>query len=132
MPGGCPPGGGQVPGCQETGDKMKKENLSSIGTIIASLLAASCCIGPAVFVVFGTSVGFMGKLAIFAPYRPYFLAAATAMLGFSFWKLYLKKPDCDCAEDIRVKRIARLIFWIGTILFIFAVSFQRLISLIYA
>ena len=82
---------------------------------VGKLLATSCCIGPAIFVVFGTSVGFMGKLSIFEPYRPYFLTAAAAMLGFSFWKLYLKKPDCDCEEDVRVKKIARIILWIGTV-----------------
>jgi len=110
---------------------MKKENASSFGTIIASLLATSCCIGPAIFVVFGTSVGFMGKLSIFEPFRPYFLTAAAAMLSFSFWKLYLKKPDCDCEEDVRTKTIARIILWVGLILFLFALSFQKLLLLIY-
>ncbi|NOX26334.1 MAG: hypothetical protein GXP59_09545 [Deltaproteobacteria bacterium] len=111
---------------------MKKENISSAGTIIASLLATSCCIGPAIFVVFGTSVGFMDKLAVFAPFRPYFLIAAAAMLGFSFWKLYLKKDDCDCQEDVRVKKIARVILWVGILLFAFSLSFQKILLLIYA
>jgi len=110
---------------------MKKENISSLGTIIASLLATSCCIGPAIFVVFGTSVGFMGKLSIFEPFRPYFLAVAAAMLGFSFWKLYMKKPDCDCKEDVRVKKVARIILWVGTVLFLFALSFQKILLWIY-
>jgi len=110
---------------------MKKENVSSLGTIIASLLATSCCIGPAIFVVFGTSIGFMGKLAIFEPFRPYFLTAAAAMLGFSFWKLYLKKTACDCAEDVRAKKIARVILWVGILLFVFALSFQKILLLIY-
>jgi len=111
---------------------MRKENISSIGTIIASLLATSCCIGPAIFVVFGTSVGFLGSLSIFEPYRPYFLVAAGLMLGFSFWKLYLKPQDCECEEDIRVRRIARIILWIGFALFLFALSFQKLLIWFYA
>ena len=110
---------------------MKKENVSNVGTIIASLLATSCCIGPAIFVVFGTSVGFMGKLSVFEPYRPYFLAAAAAMLGFSFWKLYLKKPDCDCEEDVRAQKAARIILWFGTGLFLFALSFQKILLWLY-
>jgi hypothetical protein len=40
---------------------MKKENITSIGTVAASLLASSCCIGPAIFIVFGTSVEFLQR-----------------------------------------------------------------------
>jgi hypothetical protein len=73
----------------------------------------------------------MGKLTVFAPFRPWFLAAAAAMLGFSFWKLYLKKADCNCEEDVRVKKIARIILWVGTSLFLIALSFQRVLLWIY-
>lgn len=110
---------------------MKKENFSSVGTIITSILATSCCIGPALFVLFGTSTGFLAGLTVFGPFRPYFLAAAAAMLGFSFWKLYLQEPDCRCTEDIRARRIARIIFWIGTLFFLSALSIQRILPLIY-
>ncbi len=79
--------------------KMKKENISSIGTVVAAFLAASCCIGPAIFVIFGTSAGFLGKLAFFETYRAYLLGAGFLMLGFSFWKLFLKKADCTCEME---------------------------------
>ncbi len=69
---------------------MKIENASTIGTVIASLLAASCCIGSAIFVVFGASAGFLGKLAFFETYRPYLLGVGFLMLGFSFWESSLK------------------------------------------
>ena len=110
---------------------MRMEKLSGSGVIIASLLATSCCIGPAIFVVFGTSVGFMGNLSFFDPFRPYFLTVAAIMLGFSFWKIYLKKPDCDCEEDVRTKKIARIILWSGAILFLFALFFQKILLWIY-
>jgi len=74
----------------------------------------------------------MGKLSFFEPYRVYFLTAAGLMLGFSFWKLYLKKADCDCNEDVRARKIARVILWIGTGLFLFALFFQKILLLIYA
>lgn len=105
---------------------MKKENVSSLGTIVTALLAASCCIGPVVFAVFGTSIGFLGKLAILDPIRPYLLAAACGMFGYSFWKLYLKKSiPCDCEADRRSRRIARGIFWTGFTALIFAVLFPK-------
>ena len=78
---------------------MKIENVSTIGTVIASLLAASCCIGPAIFMVFGASAGFLGKLAFFETYWPYLLDAGFLMLGFSFWKLFIKKADCNCEKE---------------------------------
>jgi len=110
---------------------VKTEKISGAGIIIASLLAASCCIGPAIFVVFGTSISFMGSLSFFEPFRPYFLAVAAIMLVFSFWKLYLKKPDCNCEEDVRTKKIARVILWSGAIFFLFALFFQKIILWIY-
>lgn len=111
---------------------MKTENISSFGTLIASFLAASCCIGPAIFVVFGASVGFMGKLTFFDTYRPYLLGAGFLMLGFSFWKLFIKKPDCKCEADVRSRKIARGIWWIGFAALVFAATFQPVLLWIYA
>lgn len=106
---------------------MKKENVSSIGTAIASLLATSCCIGPAIFVVFGTSAGFLGRLSFLEPIRPYLLGIAFVMLGYSFWKLYLKKADCQCKEDIRARRVARVILWVGFGALVFSLTFRKTI-----
>jgi len=110
---------------------MKTENISSMGTILTSFVAASCCIGPAIFVIFGTSAGFMSSFAFLEPLRPYLLGAAISLLGFSFWKLYLKKQDCLCKEDIRARKIARGIFWIGAVAFIISASFQSVLIQLY-
>jgi mercuric ion transport protein len=110
---------------------MKKENVSSLGTVLASLLATSCCIGPAIFVISGASIGVLSKLSFLTVLRPYLLSAAFLMLGYSFWKLYLRKPDCPCPEDLRPRRIARVIFWIGFVSLVFAASFQKIIAWIY-
>ena len=110
---------------------MKTENISNFGTVVASFLAASCCIGPAIFVVFGASVGFMGKLTFFETYRPYLLGAGFLMLAFSFWKLFLKKPDCTCDADIRSRKIARGIWCFGFVSLIFAASFQEIALWLY-
>lgn len=110
---------------------MKTENISTIGTVIASFLAASCCIGPAIFVVFGASAGFLGKLAFFETYRPYLLGAGFLMLGFSFWKLFIKKADCNCEADTRSRKIARGIWLFGFGSLALAVSFRKVILLFY-
>jgi hypothetical protein len=53
------------------------------------------------------------------------------MLGFSFWKLFLKKPDCNCKEDIRARKIARGVWWVGFAALVFAASFQPVLLWIY-
>lgn len=106
---------------------MKSVNISNIGTIIVSFLAASCCIGPAIFVVFGVSFGSLAKFGFLEPFKLYFLGVGFLMLGFSFWKLYLKKQDCNCKEDIRSRRIARSIWWVGLFTLLFAATFQTIL-----
>ncbi|GBE15858.1 MAG TPA: hypothetical protein ENH32_00550 [Proteobacteria bacterium] len=107
---------------------LRKENLSSFGSIVAALLAASCCIGPVIFIIFGTSVGFLSKFAALSPFRPYMLGAAFLMLGYSFWKLYLKKADCSCEADFRTRRIARMIFWTAAVAMIISVSYLKVVA----
>ncbi len=111
---------------------MKAENLSTMGTVVTSLLATSCCIGPAIFVVFGASAGFLGKLSFLESYRPYLMTAGFSMLGFSFWKLFIKKPDCNCREDFRARKIARGIWWVGFAALVFSLAFQPVLLWIYA
>ncbi len=112
---------------------MKKENISSAGTIVTSLLASSCCIGPVIFVLFGTSAGFLSKLTFLDPLRPYLLGAAFVMLSYSFWKLYLRKKTiaCACEADERSRKVARGIFWAGFGALVFAVSFQKAVLWIF-
>lgn len=110
---------------------MRKENISGLGTLLASLLAASCCIGPAIFVVFGTSVGFLGRLSFLDPLRPYLLGIAFLTFAYSFWKLYLKRPDCECVESLNARKVARGIFWVGFAALVFAASFGKVIIWIY-
>jgi len=111
---------------------MRRENISSLGTILTAFLATSCCIAPAIFVIFGSSIGFLGKLNILEPISPYLLGTAFLMLSYSFWKLYIKKVECTCKEDIRARRLGRIIFWIGFVALIFASSFQTIILRMYS
>ena len=51
---------------------MNKAILTTSGSILSSLLASLCCIGPFVFALIGA--GGLGFAAAFEPYRPYLLA----------------------------------------------------------
>jgi hypothetical protein len=102
-----------------------------MGTILTSFFAASCCIGPALFIVTGTSVGFLSRFSFLEPATPYMLATAFLMLGYSFWRLYIKKPDCNCTQEVRTRKISRTIFWIGLTSLVIAASFQKVVLWIY-
>lgn len=111
---------------------MKKETVTSVGAVVAALLAATCCIGPVIFVIFGASFAFLGKLSFMETFRPYFLGMAGIMVCYSFWKLYLKKPDCACPADIRIRRISRWIFWVGFAVVLLAVFSKTIILWLYS
>ena len=111
---------------------MKKETMTSLGAIAAALLAAACCIGPVVFVLFGASFAVLGKLSFMEQFRPYFLGIAGLMVGYSFWKLYLKKSDCACPADVRIRRISRWIFWVGLVVVLLAVFSKTIILWLYS
>lgn len=110
---------------------IKKETMISLGAITAALLAAACCIGPVLFVVFGASFAFLGELSFMEKFRPYFLGMAGLMVGYSFWRLYIKKPDCACPADIRIRRISRIIFWVGLVAVLLAFLSKTIILWLY-
>ena len=110
---------------------MKRENISSITAVLFSFLAASCCIGPAIFILFGMSLGFMGEFGFLEAYKTYFLTSGFLMLSYSFWRIYIRKRPCDCKEDIRMQKISKCIWWFGALMFAFALSFQKILIWIY-
>lgn len=110
---------------------LNKTNMSSMGTIVTSFLAASCCTGPAIFVITGTSAGLLGKLSFLTPVKPYLLSAGFIMLGYSFQNLYLKnKPECAC-NDIRMRKFSRSMFWVGFIVLVFVALFPKVVLWFY-
>lgn len=111
---------------------MKKETMASVGAMAAALLAATCCIGPVLFVLFGASFAFLGKLSFMETFRPYFLGIAGIMVGYSFWRIYLKKSDCTCPSDARIRRISRWIFWVGLVVVLLAVFSKTIILWLYS
>ena len=110
---------------------MKKENITSTGTLVASVLAAICCIGPAIALVTGASMGVLCSFMVLDPYRPWLLAAGAVMLAYSFFKLYVRKSACACEADFRARKVSRIIFWSAASLFLVALSYQRVLFWFY-
>ncbi len=120
-----------------------KENTSNIVGTFATLLAASCCVGPTIFVVFGASVGSLGFSGVLAPYRPIFLLIGYVAIGYSLYKFYLKdyfkekllkKPriQCACEEPTWINKFSRVTTWVAFVLLVIATVYPYMLVKIYS
>jgi len=97
---------------------MRKEALSSLGSLVPSVLVSTCCLGPTLYVLFGVSVGGLSIFTPLEPYRPVFLFAALGLLGYAFHHLYIRPPQFDCVEDGHsALRTSRVVFWVASVIF---------------
>ncbi|MBI5467840.1 MAG: hypothetical protein HY891_01800 [Deltaproteobacteria bacterium] len=99
-----------------------KDKMASIGGMVAALLSSACCIGPALFLVFGiTGLGFLSR---FEWLRPYLLVLTFLFVGIAYRHAYGKGscgPDGACSLNIR--RINRTLFWVLVGFAVFGISF---------
>jgi mercuric ion transport protein len=110
---------------------MKKEDLALGGAFGASLLIASCCIAPALFLLFGVSVSALGTLSSLEPYRPIFMSAGGAALLFAVWRAWRPAPitaaeacaDGSCAPDSSRRRRTRQLVTFAVILYGLAIAY---------
>lgn len=121
----------------------KKEIISSTISVVSAFIAGSCCVGPALFVIFGTSfstIGFLGS--VFEPYRWLFLSIGYLSIGYSLYKLYdikgqikkiFGKPaiKCACNESAWAKRLSIGITWFSFTLLVIATFYPLLLAKIF-
>jgi hypothetical protein len=103
--------------------KSMKERFASVTGVFTALIAASCCIGPALFLAFGiTGLGFLSRLEVF---RPYLLIATFVLAGISYYYAYGKGSRCKDGEvcNPRAMRINRVLFWVLVGFAVFGISF---------
>ncbi len=100
---------------------MRKEVISSLGSLVPAFLVSTCCLGPTLYVLFGVSVGGLSIFTPLEPYRPAFMLVALGLLGYAFHHLYIRPPQFDCVEGGRsALRTSRLVFWIASLVFVVA------------
>ena len=102
-----------------------KERYAVIGGIVTALLAASCCIGPALFLAFGiTGLGFLSSLEWF---RPYFIGITLVLVVASFHYAYGRGARCadEGSCSLRTMRVKRGMFWVLVAFAIFGISFPH-------
>ncbi|MES2633598.1 MAG: mercuric transporter MerT family protein [Pseudomonadota bacterium] len=99
----------------------------------AALLASLCCVAPLALVLLGISGAWIGQLAAFEPYQPYFLAAAAVAL-FMAWRKIWRTPDCAddraCAAPT-AKRAQKAIFLSVAALLVIVLGFPLAAPLFY-
>ena len=107
--------------------ESKTQKLTLLGSILASLVASACCIGPIIFAVLGVSSA--GLLTKMEPYRPIITIFTLILLGLGFYFTYKKKPASECEDgsycanpmsDTWNKRI----LWISAILITLVLTFS--------
>jgi len=76
-------------------------------------------------------MGILGSFMVLDPYRPWLLTAGGMMLGYSFFKLYVRKSVCTCEADLRTRRVSRVLFWSAASLFLVALTYQRVLFWLY-
>ncbi|MBI5504050.1 MAG: mercury transporter MerT [Deltaproteobacteria bacterium] len=113
-----------------------RDHIATAGTLVSAALIASCCVGPALFLVFGTTIGALGSLGVLEPYRAWFIAAGYGCWGYGFYRLYLRTPigpdGTDCAEACeRPSSRARVLLWASFTILLLAITLPRL-ALYYA
>jgi len=115
----------RVPTQDGAGARVGK-SVVSIGSILAAIGAASCCVIPFTFATLGISGAWIGNFTGLAPYQPYFLGLAALLLAAGFVLVYRKRAACaegtDCARP-GSGRIVRIALWSAAALVVLAVAF---------
>lgn len=116
-----------------SGDVPRASSLALGAAAAAALLASACCVAPLALVLLGISGAWIGQLAAFEPYRPFFLAAAAGAL-FLAWRKIWRAPDCTdgraCAAPA-AKRVHKVIFLTVSVLLVLVLGFPLAAPLFY-
>ena len=109
--------------------------LATTGSVIAAVLASSCCIVPLVLVTLGASGAWIGNLSALEPYKPIFAIATFGFLGFGYWQVY-RKPKVECEEGSYCatpasNRVTKSALWLATLLVLLALSIDFWAPLFY-
>lgn len=106
----------------------KKTKGLLLGSVVASLFASACCIGPIIFAVLGLSSA--GLLSKFDPYRGLIASVAIVLLATSFYFTYRKKPIDECSADSlcanpKSDTWNKRILWAATIMILAILTFPQ-------
>ena len=102
----------------------------AIASLLAALVASSCCILPVLLFSLGVSGAWIGNLTQLAPYKPVFVVATLAFVGGGYWLVYRasKRACADgeaCARPLPNK-IVKFVLIVATVIVVAAFGFDYL------
>ena len=111
-----------------------RQRLVALGGVLGALAASSCCIIPLILFSLGIGGAWIGNLTALAPYKPYFVAGTTGVLGYGFYLVYWK-PWRACVDDAACarpapSRLVQFALWIATVLVAAAFAFDYVAPLL--
>ncbi|TGQ35698.1 MULTISPECIES: mercuric transporter MerT family protein [unclassified Mesorhizobium] len=114
--------------------EVRRQRVVAVGGILGALAASSCCIIPLVLFTLGIGGAWIGNLTALAPYKPFFVAGTTAVLGYGFYLVYWK-PRLGCADAAACarpipSRFVQIALWIATVLVAAAFAFDYVAPLL--
>lgn len=92
-----------------------RSSWAQVGAVLAAVGASLCCVAPLVLLSIGVGGAWMSSLTALEPYRPIFVLATVALLGFAGWRLHRREEDCapgEACANPAVRRRQRVIFWL--------------------
>jgi len=118
---------------------MKRETIATGGVLGISVLIASCCLGPALFLLFGVSVGALGTLSVFEPVRPYLIGLGGVLLLYAGVRIHRAAPGAEgaactddaCAPGSPPRRLSRRLFWVASGIYVVAVAYPTVVAALY-
>jgi mercuric ion transport protein len=115
-------------------EEVGRQRLIAVGGILGALAASSCCIVPLILFSVGIGGAWIGNLTALAPFKPFFVAGTTGLLGYGFYLVH-RKPRRDCADDAACarpipNRVVQLALWIATLLVVAAFAFDYVAPLL--
>lgn len=110
------------------GTRLSGATLLSVGSILASVGAVSCCVVPFALFLAAISGAWIGNLTALKPYQPAFVGVALVCLGAGYYAVYRKPKYVPCAEGSYCARPssgqnAKIGLWLATVLIVIAVGF---------
>ncbi len=115
--------------------KSSKSRVAAAGSLIAAVLASSCCIGPLLLVTLGVSGAWIGNLTALEVYQPIFVLISLVFLAIGFWHVYFK-PKRACSKGEACARplsghLVKTVLWTATALVVLAITVDYWAPLFY-
>lgn len=115
--------------------QISGSRIAATGSLLAAILASSCCIGPLLLVTLGVSGAWIGNLTALEAYQPVFVLITVAFLAIGFWQVYFKpKQACsvgaNCARPLS-GHLVKAVLWTATVLVALAMTIDYWAPLFY-